>query len=58
MSMTFCKDYTGGQVMESFVLKGKAKTVFHLIELMAMGEKASQQQKPTGKKRRIFRFGK
>ena len=35
--------------MENFVLKGKAKTVFRLIELMAKGEKAEQVQK-TGKK--------
>ena len=30
--------------MEDFVLKGKAKTVFKLIELMAKGEKAEAQK--------------
>jgi len=37
--------------MENFVLSGKAKNVFRLIELMAIGEKAENQQKK-GKKSR------
>lgn len=36
--------------MENFVLTGKAKTVFQLIELMAKGEKAEKAQKPQDKK--------
>ncbi len=36
--------------VENFVLKGKAKNVFRLIELMAMGEKAEKQQKTKEKK--------
>jgi len=36
--------------MESFVLAGKAKTVFQLIELMAKGEKEEHARK-TGKKK-------
>jgi len=36
--------------METFVLSGKAKTVFHLIELMAKGEKAEKVQKTEEKK--------
>ena len=31
--------------MEDFVLRGKAKTVFKLIELMAKGEEAEKAQK-------------
>ncbi len=31
--------------MENFVLAGKAKNVFRLVELMARGEKAETQQK-------------
>jgi len=31
--------------MENFVLAGKAKTVFQLIELMAKGEKATKDKK-------------
>ena len=31
--------------MENFVLAGKAKTVFQLIDLMAKGEKAKKMQK-------------
>ncbi len=44
--------------MESFVLTGKAKNVFRLIELMAMGEKAEKQQGTKEKKSRKWRFGK
>jgi hypothetical protein len=36
--------------MENFVLVGKAKTVFQLIELMAKGEKAKKQEKSNDKK--------
>ena len=35
--------------MENFVLIGKAKTVFQIIELMAKGEKAVKAQKTEGK---------
>ncbi len=31
--------------MESFVIKGKAKTVFRLVQLMANAEKAEQANK-------------
>ncbi len=31
--------------MENFILAGKAKNVFRLIELMAMGEKAEKKPK-------------
>lgn len=31
--------------MENFVIAGKAKTVFQLIELMAKGEKADKAKK-------------
>ena len=31
--------------MEKFVLAGKAKTVFQIIELMAKGEELKKQQK-------------
>ena len=31
--------------MESFVIKGKAKTVFRLVQLMANAEKAEQDKK-------------
>jgi len=36
--------------MEDFVLVGKAKTVFQLIELMAKGEKAGNASKTKEKK--------
>ena len=41
----YCDKSIRGQFIESFVLKGKAKTVFKLIELMAIGERANKQQK-------------
>ena len=31
--------------MESFVLKGKAKTVFRLVDLMAKAEEAEKKKK-------------
>ncbi|MFC1988598.1 hypothetical protein ACFLVJ_02045 [Chloroflexota bacterium] len=31
--------------MEKFVLAGKAKTVFHIIDLMAKGEELKKKQK-------------
>ena len=40
----------GGQLMERFVLAGKAKTVFQLIELMAKGEKAKKAEEKKNKK--------
>ena len=40
----------GRHCMESFVLAGKAKTVFQLIDLMAKGEKAEKVQKIKEKK--------
>jgi len=40
--------------MESFVLKGKAETVFRLIELMAKGEKVEQTEKKQAKKGHKF----
>ncbi len=36
--------------MENFVLAGKAKTVFQLIELMAKGEKATKTEDKKNKK--------
>lgn len=36
--------------MENFVLAGKAKTVFKLVELMAKGEKAEKVEKKGKKK--------
>ncbi len=44
--------------MENFVLAGKAKNVFRLIELMAMGEKVEKQQKTKEGKDQKWRFGK
>lgn len=38
--------------MENFVVAGKAKTVFQLIELMAKGEKAEKELKAGDKKNR------
>ncbi len=43
--------------MENFVLAGKAKNVFRLIELMAMGEKVEKQQKTRVKKSQKWHFG-
>ena len=40
--------------MENFVLAGKAKTVFQLIELMAKGEKAAKAQKTDKKMNRKY----
>jgi hypothetical protein len=38
--------------MENFVLAGKARTVFRLLELKAQREAKEQTQKKTGKKER------
>ena len=35
--------------MQNFVVSGKAKTVFRLIELMARGEKAEETEKKESK---------
>ncbi|MFC2034022.1 hypothetical protein ACFLTT_01270 [Chloroflexota bacterium] len=43
--------------MDNFILAGKAKSVFRLIELMAMGEKQVKQQVPV-KNNKKFRLGK
>ena len=40
--------------MENFVLIGKAKTVFQIIELMAKGEKAAKARKTEGKTNRKY----
>jgi len=37
--------------MQNFVLSGKAKTVFKVIELMAKGEQAEKTEKKEGKKK-------
>jgi len=37
--------------MQKFVLSGKAKTVFKVIELMAKGEEAEKNEKKGGKKK-------
>ncbi|MFC1873678.1 hypothetical protein ACFLYX_00055 [Chloroflexota bacterium] len=36
--------------MERFVLAGKAKTIFQMIELMAKGEELSKEQKAAKRK--------
>lgn len=36
--------------MESFVLAGKARTVFKLVELLAKAEKSEKTQKKASKK--------
>ena len=36
--------------MESFVLAGKARTIFKLVELLAKAEKAEKTQKKASKK--------
>lgn len=36
--------------MQNFVLAGKAKNVFRLLELMAKGEKAEKAEKKENKK--------
>jgi len=36
--------------MENFVLAGKAKNVFRLLELMAKGEKAEKAERKENKK--------
>ena len=36
--------------MEKFVLAGKAKTVFQIIELMAKGEEAKKKQETNDRK--------
>jgi len=36
--------------MQNFVLRGKAKTVFRLLELMAKGEKAEKAEGKENKK--------
>jgi hypothetical protein len=35
----------GRQLMESFVIKGKAKTVFKLVEMLAKAEKRERKGK-------------
>jgi hypothetical protein len=37
--------------MQSFVLSGKAKTVFRIIELKAKQEQIARRDKPQGKKK-------
>ena len=40
--------------MENFVLVGKAKTVFQIIELMAKGEELKKQRKADGSKKKTM----
>jgi len=41
--------------MEKFVISGKAKTVFQIIELMAKGEEFSKEQEAYKKKVRLIK---
>ena len=40
--------------MENFVILGKAKTVFQIIELMAKGEEFNKKQEADEKKMRLI----
>ena len=42
----------GGEKMENFVLAGKAKTVFRLIELKAKREEIARREKKQPKNRK------
>jgi len=42
-------------IMEKFVLAGKAKTVFQIIELMAKGEELKKQQSAAENKMKIIK---